>query len=453
MSNPNFKQEFDNSLQRLAQINTAIDANLRSKQEFSARIIQRLTAINDRVRQLGDAITALKAQLTTLQGQAAANNTQIADIGTEVNGLRAQIAQLTDERDRAAAELDRVQKQSQADTQALQKRIDDHEANARQLTDQNTQITQQRDALQAELTQKGDLGAAHAAELKNLTDQNTQALLQKDAELAAQQQANATQIQQLQAEIAAKEAELNTRIADVGTNTAQLQAQIEQLTREKQEREAQVTQLQGDITALQTENQDLINRIIAATQAITEATNRLRELNDPASFNEAELDTKFQELETSLQQISNAIQGNPVANNQASGNIAPAAGRIKLPPDTPINFKGQALTLGNIINTLGAKPQVDRVTNQPSKYATALRGVRAAQTPEEVIQALSSNAIDAKNGAISGGKKTKKNKKVRKQKGGYTYKLNSKRKSITTSSLRSSSGRGRGRGRGQSKRR
>jgi len=293
MSNPNFKQEFDNSLQRLAQINTAIDANLRSKQEFSARIVQRLSAINDKVKQLGDAIRALKDQLTTLQGQAAANNTQIADIGTEVNGLRGQIAQLTDERDRAVAELDRVQKQSQADTQALQKRIDDNEANTRQLTDQNMQITQQRDALQAELTQKGDLGAAHAAELKNLTDQNTQALLQKDAELAAQQQANATQIQQLQAEIAAKEAELNKTITDVGNNTAQLQGQIDQLTREKQQKDDQIAQLQGDIAALQTENQDLINRIIAATQAITEATNRLRELNDPASFNETELENLY----------------------------------------------------------------------------------------------------------------------------------------------------------------
>jgi len=444
MSNPNFKQEFEQSLQRLAQINTAIEENIRGKQEFSARIIKRLSAINDKVKQLGDSIRALKEQLTNLQAQAAANNTHIADIGTEVSGLKNQIAQLTSERDKAVAELDQLKKQYQSDVQDFQKRIDDCEAKLRQLTDQNTEITKERDALQAELGQKGDLGAAHAAELKKLTDQHTLELQQKDEQLKAQQEENTKQIQQLQAEIAAKEAELNKKISDIGTNTAQLQAQIDQLTREKQEKDTQIGQLQGEITALQNENQDLISRIVAATQAISDSTNRLRELNDPASFNEADLDAKFQELEASVQQISNAIQGNPVANNQSSGQV-----QNRLTPDTPINFRGQNLTLGLIISQLGSKPQVDRNKpgNQPSKYALALRGVNYAQTPQEVLQALNSSGVDAKNGSIYGGKKTKKH---RKQKGGYTYKLNSKRRSLSTASIRGSTS---GRGRGNSKRR
>jgi len=452
MSNPNFKQEFDNSLQRLAQINTAIDANIRGKQEFSAKIIQRLSAINDKVKQLGDAIKRLKDELTNLQAQAAKNNSDIADIGNEVNGLRAQIKQLTDERDKAIAELDQLKKQYQADVQDFQKRIDDCEAKLRQLTDQNAEITKQRDALQAELGQKGDLGAAHAEELKKLTDQHTQELQQKDEQLKLQQEDNNGKIKQLQDEIAAKEAELNKKISDVGNNATQLQAQIEQLTKEKQEKDNQIAQLQAQITALQNENQDLVNRIIAATQAISDATNRLRELDNPAAFNEAELDAKFQELEASVQQISNAIQGNPVANNQVSGTLAPAQNR--LPPDTPINYRGQNLTLGLIISQLGSKPQVDRNKpgNQPSKYAIALKGVNEANTPEEVLQALNSSGVDAKNGAIYGGKKTKKHRKQknRKQKGGYTYKLNSKRRSISTATIRKSSS---GRGKGNTKRR
>ncbi len=446
MSNPNFKQEFDNSLQRLAQINTAIDENIRGKQEFSARIIQRLSAINDKVKQLGDAIKTLKDELSRLQAQAAANNTQIADIGNEVSGLKQQIAQLTDERDKALAELDQLKKQYQTDVQGFQKKIDDCEAQLRQLTDQNNTITQQRDALQAELTQKGDLGAAHAEELKKLGDQHAEELRQKDEQLRLQQEENNGKIQALQAEIAAKEAELNKTVSDIGNNAAQLQAQIEALNKEKAEKDNQIAQLQAQIANLQKENQDLVNRIIAATQAISDATNRLRELNDPASFNESELDTKFQELEASVQQISNAIQGNPVPVNQASGNIP--SGQIRLPADTPINFRGQNLKLGDILNTLNNKPQKDRNTNGPSKYAIASSRVRNATTPEEVVQALTSSGIDAKNGAIMGGKKHKKTKKIKKQKGGYTYKVNSKRKSITTASMRSSA-----RGRGQSKRR
>lgn len=441
MSNPNFKQDFEQSLQRLSQINTAIDANLKGKQEFSARIIQRLSSINDKVKQLGDSIRVLKEQLTKLQAEAATNNNHIEDNGTEVNGLKQQITQLTEQRDKALAELVQLKKQYQVDVQDFQKRIDDCEGKLRQLTDQNAEITKQRDALDAEFKMKGDLGTSHADELKKLTEQHTEELKQKDEQLKLQQEDNNVKIKQLQDEIAAKEAELNKTISDVGNNATQLQAQIEQLTRETQEKDNQTAQLQGEITALQNENQDIGNRIIAAIQAISDATNRLRDLNDPASFNEAELDAKFQELEASVQQISNAIQGNPVANNPASGQPAsgqPIAGRSIIPPDTPINFKGQNLTLGLIRSQLSSKPQIDRNTKQPSKYAISLRGLNNAQTPEEVLQALNSNGVDAKNGSIYGGKKTKKNKKIRKQKGGYTYKFNSKRRSISKSSLRSS---------------
>lgn len=444
MSNPNFKQEFDNSLQRLAQINTAIELNLKGKQEFSARIIQRLSAINDKVKQLGDAIKTLKDELSTLQAQAATNNTQIEDIGNEVSGLKTQIIQLTDERNKAIEELDQLKKKYQTDVQDFQKRIDDSEEKLRQLTDQNTLITQQRDALDAELKQKGDLGTAHADELKKMTDQHTLELQQKDEQLRLQQEANGVEIKKLQDEIAAKEAELNKTITDVGSNATQLQAQIEQLTKEKQDKDSQIAQLQGQITDLQNENQDLINRIISATQAIADATNRLQELNDPAAFNETELDAKFQELEASVEQISNAIQGSSLANKQAS--LQPVSGN-RLPSDTQILLNGQNLTLELIISQLKKKPQRDKNTNGPSKYALALSGVYKAQTPEEVVQALQSSNVSAKNGTIYGGKKTKKHKKQKKQKGGYTYKLDSKRKSMTTT--QSIRGRGRGSMRGR----
>jgi chromosome segregation ATPase len=429
MSNPNFKQEFENSLQRLAQINDAIDANLKSKQEFSARIIQRLSAINDKVKQLGDAIKTLKDELTNLQAQAATNNTHIENIGTEVSSLKTQILQLTDERNKAIAELDQLKKQYQTDIQDFQKRIDDCEEKLRQLTEQNVQITQQRDALDAELKKTGDVGTAHADELKKMSDQHAQELQQKDEQLRLQQDANNAKIKQLQDEIAVKEAELNKTIADVGNNASQLQEQIVTLNKEKEEKENQIAQLQAQITALQNENQDLVNRIIAATQAIADATNRLQELNDPAAFNETELDAKFQELEASVQQISNAIQGNPLANNETS--LQPMPGQNRFPSDTQILLNGQNLTLQQIILQLKNKPQKDRNTGGPSKYALALSAVYKAQTAEEVVQALQSLNVGAKNGSIYGGKKTKKH---RKQKGGYTYKLNSKRRSISSRS-------------------
>ena len=458
MNKDQIKQNFETSLQQLGEINTAIEANIRGKQEFSRKISERLSEINDKVKQIGAAIITLRGQLADLQGQAAANNSQITNIGTEVNDLRGQIAQLTDQRDKALAELDQLKRQYQADVQGFQKRIDDCEEKLRQLQDQNVAITQQRDALQAELTQTGEQGAAHAAELKKLTDQHTQELQQKDEQLKAQQDANAAAMKQLQDEIAAKEVELNQRTVDVGNNAAQLQAQIDQLTREKEAKDAQIAQLQADIAALQTENDDLIARIVAATQAIADATNRLRELNDPATFNEAELDAKFQELEASVQQISNAIQGNPVANNQAAaGQIAQGQnsnadqGPSRVPDTQLFKIGDKDYPLPEIRRLFQTKisriPKGNREVLE--KYNSALRGVNSAQTPQEVIQAISGFTVNATGDSIKGGKKTKKirKQKNRKQKGGFTYKKNLKRGSIsTTSSIRSSSGRGRSRG-------
>jgi hypothetical protein len=92
-------------------------------------------------------------------------------------------------------------------------------------------------------------------------------------------------------------------------------------------------------------------------------------------------------------------------------------------------------TLQQILDELRAK--AGRVAGV-DKYETALTAVRAATTPQEVVDILGRNNISFKNGAMMGGRrrinKTRKNKKTRKiQKGGFTYKLNSKRRSLTQS--------------------
>ena len=80
-----------------------------------------------------------------------------------------------------------------------------------------------------------------------------------------------------------------------------------------------------------------------------------------------------------------------------------------------------------------------------------LKQLRNASDEDDVNTILLKNNIGkSNNGKINGGKRFKKTKKNRKQKGGFTYKTNSKRNRLsTTSSIRSS---GRGRGRGNTKR-
>ena len=93
-------------------------------------------------------------------------------------------------------------------------------------------------------------------------------------------------------------------------------------------------------------------------------------------------------------------------------------------------------TLQQILDELRAK--AGRVAGV-DKYETALTAVRAATTPQEVVDILRTNNINFKNGAMMGGRRRKtktmrKNKKTRKiQKGGFTYKLNTKRRSLTQS--------------------
>ncbi len=77
-----------------------------------------------------------------------------------------------------------------------------------------------------------------------------------------------------------------------------------------------------------------------------------------------------------------------------------------------------------------------------NKYSQVLQQLQNANDDDDVKSILQGASImTTRNGKIKGGKKTK---KIRKQKGGYTYKINSKRRSITTASIRSSNGRGRG---------
>ena len=74
-----------------------------------------------------------------------------------------------------------------------------------------------------------------------------------------------------------------------------------------------------------------------------------------------------------------------------------------------------------------------------------LQQLRNASDVTDIISILDHSGITAKtNGELMGGKNAKKTKKIKKQKGGYTYKAASKRRSISkTSSMRSSLGRGR----------
>lgn len=418
-----FKQKFDESLQRLGQINSAIDDNIKSKQEFSNQVVSRLKGINNKIRQLADSIKGLKNDLTNLQTQVATNNTGIQNKDAEMQQLKTQIEQLTNEKAAAINELEQLKSQYMADTQDFQKRIDECEANLRALTEQNTAISAERDGLRNELQSKGDLASTHAGEIQKLTDQHNEQLLQREEQLKLQQEEVSTKMKQLQDEIATKDAELTKATDEFNSKASDLTQQINALTQQNQEKEQTIQQLQDQLNNLKAENEDLTQRIIAATVAIMEATNRLQELNNPASFDQAGLDSAFAEVESSIQEISNAIQGN----SGNSGNTK----KSNMSGNEIINYKGMQKPLSKIMKELKAKPQQDLFdpnNPKPTNYALALQDIYNGKEP---VKALADNFIEVKNGVILGGRKTKKNRKY-KQKGGFTYKSNAKRKSFSS---------------------
>ena len=442
MSGTNFKQNFDESLKRLGGINEAIQANIQSKRDFSDKIIAKLSEINEKVKQLGESIKSLKEQLNTLQAQSNDNTSQIGNKSKEVDVLKAQITQLTEAKTNAIAELDQIKQKYTVDIAQKQTLIDECEAKFIKLTDENAVISAERDTLRSELTQTGEQGSNHAEEIKKLTAQNAQQLLEKDEQLRLLQEKNNAEMKQLQEAIEAKDNEIQQKSAEAGNNASQIQGQIEKLTSENQSKQQMIEKLQGDITALQNENKDLIDRIIAATQAIIDATNSLEVLNDPAAFNEKELAIKFGEIEASIENISAAIQGN----SQRQQKLPPLPPLPPLPNNLEVQINGQTFTLADIIEQLNMKKQLLTKNNPKAenKYALALKAVYNAATSEAVIEALRNNGIGVKNGAIYGGKKTKKTRKNIKQKGGYTYKSNSKRRRISTTTSRRNSVIGRG---------
>jgi chromosome segregation ATPase len=511
MNNDQIKQEFQSSLDKLGEINYAIAANNKSKQAFTTNIIENLSQINAKVIEIGKYITTLKAELKILQSQTNQNNSKIVDNSKQVDALTAQISQLTEEKTNAINELAQIKQQYADSSTKMQTQINECEAKLRDIISQNEVITQQKNALDEELKKTGVEGTQAAEQLQQLTDNNAKQLQEKDSQLSALQEQNTAQIKQLteenakqlqekvdqltalqeennakikilQDEIAAKEAALNQQGSEAGEKSNQIQSEIDQLNAANQSKQEMIDTLKNDIIALKSENDDLIKRIISATQAISEATGKLREFENPAAFNQTDLDAKFKEIEVSLQQISNSIQGNSVEINQESGQLLPeqnnnvdkVATRLtpqgRLPLDAQIQINGQNFTLEEIRKQLAEKKRTVSKSNPTGakKYADALSAIQMAASQEDVIKGLQSNSVVIKNGAVMGGKKTKKirKQKNRKQKGGYTYKSNAKRRNLTTSSMRNpsitssmrnptitSSRRNSARGRGHTKRR
>ena len=417
--NQQFLQDFQTSMNKLNGMNQVIQNSLQQKKDFSDKLIAKLKEINDKITNLAGEINKLKTSLDGLNGQVKSNTDSVSDKDKQIASLTQRVTALEAEKQQIAQQLTDFQKQANDNKNAFQQKIDSDESQIRKLTEDNTALKNQSDALTAELANKGDNQNQHAEQIKQQTDN-----FQK--QLASQEQANQTQINELMAKIKDcddKMLELQTQLKNK-TDEAATHAQT--ITDTQNTGANQITQLNEQISQLKSQNDDLIKRIIAATEAINLATDNLEKLSNsvPNQQSEQYISKLFLEIEQSIQNISNIIQGK---NSQPITQINPDE-LISIMPQgetTPVQVSFKDIVIG-----------VQRKAGQGGnvqKYKDALIELRQAKTIQDVIPILSRNNIAYKNGAIMGGKKTK---KIRKQKGGFIYRNNTKRRSISSSSSR-----------------
>lgn len=427
-------------------IQASVTANNANKLGFAREVIRKLTEeVQPRIAALGNGITQLKNQLDALNQTRLANTTQIDQHNKNIQQLEGRLQQREGELQQATERIRQLSDEATVKDQALEQERQRYVA----LEGQHRQLTAERDAL---IIERDQLTAQLQAQQAQMTGDHQQATDVLTAQHAQEIQQHAAQIQQLQQEIQTKQNDLDAalaenhrltgdsaqRVQDLTAESAARQTQIDNLTREldalaqaRDQLNARITELERQVTELTTENDDLIQRIIDATAAIGAATNALQriELNNPADFDQAQLDQTFENIELLIRNISNSLAGN---NNNNNNNRRPPKVPVApvLPIDTNITFQGADYQLGFIISELQRKG--GQVAGR-DKYDDAKEAIITADTPQEVIAILNRHNINFKNGAISGGKKGKKNKTRRKkQKGGFIYNKYTKRRSLST---------------------
>lgn len=431
--NQQFLLDFEASINKLSQLNAIIQKNVQDKKSFSALVVTRLGEINQKIKDLAGKIIQLKTQVDNLQAQVNSNTASIGDKQKEMEQLKTQIVQLTNEKQQLTDNLQNLTKQADAQNAANQQTIDAAEAEIQKLTADNANLKQQVDALNNELSGRGDLQKQHADELQKQSaqfEERTKALIEE----------NTKKIEELTNEITSRDQQITALNDELQKAKDEAQGHLDNIDKNNNSITANVQKLQGEIEQLKQVNDDLTNRIVAATQAINAATQNLDQLsNDAANQQDLQnINKAFSDVEESIENISRAIQGQgpkpSVKQTQQS--------QQGLPANTPIAISGQSVPLGEIIAGLTRHNNQIKDRDPNNKYAVSLQEINNATTPQEIEQAL--RGIVYKNGNIMGG--NKKTKKLRKQKGGFRYNLHTKRRTITSSS---GLGRGRGKGRGR----
>ncbi len=426
MSSGNFLDQFQLSMDKLNESRRKIQESVEVNNQFTNLLKDKLAQITSRLRDFAGQIQKLKETASLLQTEVNTNTASVGDKERQIQELNQRMAQAQQERDNAVAAATEEKRNLQSKIDSIQSKIDQDEEQIRELNAQLTQandalklVTEQKNALDNELRGKGDVAQQHANEINKLTQQAQQAAQQKEQEFKQREQELTARITDYDNKIQGFEQQIQAKDAEIARLSSEHDATKGNATN-------QANALQEQINQLTKRNDMLTERIIQATQAISEAAEQLTLFASgiKQARSEQDLNQMLTEIEQSLELIGRAIQGQtataPLVRAAASPNANISVFDSSLGRQVDVPF-------GKIMQEISQKAKI-RGT-QGEKYRAALEKLNNMSANENVEQILKDNTITFKNGAISGGRVTKKN---RKQKGGFTYKSTSRRRSISS---------------------
>ena len=470
--NSEFLAKFDDSLKRLSKLNDIITKNTSNKKEFSGFVLSKLQELNKKIKEIVDKIKQIKSQLVLLQGEVNQNTSGIQNKDAEIIKLNEQLKKLTQEKNDLEEFINTETPKNTNKNVELQKEIDEKESKLRELETKNVALNNEKETLQKELSSRGDVQGQHAQEIQQLSEKNK-------LEVEKMQQENLQQIQELQKQIADKDAQIQSnlqkiqsleqqivekdkKIAEFESTSSNAQQQHQQNADAIKNANDKIAQIESEKIVLQQMNDDLIKRIVAATEVINNATIQLEELTNQNFYDKSSEDVNaiINEIETSLQLIINTIQGT------SNSSVAPQPIQQR---NRSITYQRQKIFVNDLLKGLKSKgDQVTRTTGNPNnKYLKAYDYINTnlTSTPnisDNDLTNIISNALtsidiqaDAFGIVVKGGyntslKKTKKrNKKVKphythKQKGGFVWGKQKTPSIVSSSSKKNKRSTGRG---------
>ena len=393
-------ERFQASIDRLSEINNKAIISIKNSKDFNKSVYDRLVPINQKIKDILNYITKINARIKELEGQVQQNQQMGQGNAAEIEQLKTEIEQL------------------KADKQQLTQEKTELDATIQQLTTEKEAIQRELDALKTTIEAKGGEDAAKAAAIEEAAKKNQTAL-----------------------------DEVNAQLATCKQEVEQLKIEKEQNNKSIKDNTDAVQKLTAENTALKTENDELIQKIMPATIAISGAQETIDKIfNDGVGTNsdsQKEVNNILTEIERELGLINDAIQGRGTATDGPSQFVetttkglrtkttetqpAPTANQSAiLTPEQLNDFNKSLKILNNKIANSDPKDNNKRMLY--SKTRTNLQNAINNGDAKTATEILSKPPFLNKGRSVQGGK----TKRRRRQRGGFVVGKTKKRERISS---------------------